>query len=259
MSRRFSSSHACQALRADAAGAAFRRCGLARRRAHGRRKPRGARYANLCLEVGARSRTWRYRKFRNGRSVTQMPGAWPQMTVLEAARTAAEITRRPRTWAPSPRRPARAERVRSRPGERPNGTSRGRSIPAADDKREDGCRVCLGHAPAPPAVEPRRAHPAVSPTIRRGPNPEQREPMNVRSRGSGSRAVSRGAARFRPPCPNRARRLNVKPWAPGSAGQSIRLPVGGSRAEKRRGNSRTGFSRRSSSRFPNRHHGVTAP
>lgn len=52
---------------------------------------RGARYPNLYLEVGARSKRWRYRKFFKGRNFTETLGTWPQMTVIEAAQTAAEI------------------------------------------------------------------------------------------------------------------------------------------------------------------------
>ncbi|MFV0334011.1 MAG: tyrosine-type recombinase/integrase [Tropicimonas sp.] len=52
---------------------------------------RDARYPNLYLEVGARSKTWRYRKFWKGQNFTETLGTWPQMTVIEAAQTAAEI------------------------------------------------------------------------------------------------------------------------------------------------------------------------
>ena len=52
---------------------------------------RDARYPNLYLEVGARSKTWRYRKFFKGRNFTETLGTWPQMTLIEAAQTAAEI------------------------------------------------------------------------------------------------------------------------------------------------------------------------
>jgi len=52
---------------------------------------RDARYPNLYLEVGVRSKTWRYRKFYKGRNFTETLGTWPQMTVIEAAQTAAEI------------------------------------------------------------------------------------------------------------------------------------------------------------------------
>jgi hypothetical protein len=52
---------------------------------------RDARYPNLYLEVGTRSKTWRYRKFWKGRNFTETLGTWPQMTVIEAAQTAAEI------------------------------------------------------------------------------------------------------------------------------------------------------------------------
>jgi integrase len=52
---------------------------------------RDARYPNLYLEVGARSKTWRFRKFWKGQNFTETLGTWPQMTVIEAAQTAAEI------------------------------------------------------------------------------------------------------------------------------------------------------------------------
>lgn len=52
---------------------------------------RDARYPNLYLEVGVRSKTWRYRKFYKGRNFTETLGTWPQMTVIEAAQAAAEI------------------------------------------------------------------------------------------------------------------------------------------------------------------------
>lgn len=52
---------------------------------------RDTRYPNLYLEVGVRSKTWRYRKFYKGRNFTETLGTWPQMTVIEAAQTAAEI------------------------------------------------------------------------------------------------------------------------------------------------------------------------
>lgn len=52
---------------------------------------RDARYPNLYLEVGTRSKTWRYRKFWKGRNFTETLGTWPQMSVIEAAQTAAEI------------------------------------------------------------------------------------------------------------------------------------------------------------------------
>lgn len=51
---------------------------------------RDARYPNLYLEVGARSKTWRYRKFWKGRNFTETLGTWPAMTVIEAAQSAAE-------------------------------------------------------------------------------------------------------------------------------------------------------------------------
>jgi len=55
---------------------------------------RDARYPNLYLEVGARSQTWRFRKFWKGRNFTETLGTWPQMSVIEAAQTAAEINAR---------------------------------------------------------------------------------------------------------------------------------------------------------------------
>ena len=51
---------------------------------------RDARYPNLYLEVGARSKTWRFRKFWKGQNFTETLGTWPQMSVVEAAQTAAE-------------------------------------------------------------------------------------------------------------------------------------------------------------------------
>jgi len=52
---------------------------------------RGVRYPNPCLEVGPRSQTWRFRKFWKSRNFTETLGTWPQMSVIEAAQTAAEI------------------------------------------------------------------------------------------------------------------------------------------------------------------------
>ena len=52
---------------------------------------RDARYPNLCLEVGARSKVWRFRKFWKGQKFTETLGEWPKMGVIEAAQTAAEI------------------------------------------------------------------------------------------------------------------------------------------------------------------------
>lgn len=55
---------------------------------------RDARYLNLYMEVGARSKTWRFRKFWKGRNFTETLGTWPQIGVIEAAQTAAEINTR---------------------------------------------------------------------------------------------------------------------------------------------------------------------
>lgn len=55
---------------------------------------RDARYPNLYLEVGARSKTWRFRKFWKGQNFTETLGTWPQMGVIEAAQTAAEFNSR---------------------------------------------------------------------------------------------------------------------------------------------------------------------
>lgn len=51
---------------------------------------RDARYPNLYLEVGARSKTWRFRKFWKGQNFTETLGTWPQMSVVEASQKAAE-------------------------------------------------------------------------------------------------------------------------------------------------------------------------
>lgn len=50
---------------------------------------RDPRYPCLYLEVGARSKTWRFRKFWKGQNFTETLGTWPQMTVVEAAQDAA--------------------------------------------------------------------------------------------------------------------------------------------------------------------------
>lgn len=50
---------------------------------------RDPRFPNLYLEVGARSKTWRIRKFWKGQNFTETLGTWPQMTVIEAAQEAA--------------------------------------------------------------------------------------------------------------------------------------------------------------------------
>lgn len=55
---------------------------------------RDSRYPNLYLEVGARSKTWRFRKFWKGQNFTETLGTWPAMTVIEAAQTAAEFNTR---------------------------------------------------------------------------------------------------------------------------------------------------------------------
>lgn len=52
---------------------------------------RDPRYPNLYLEVGSRSKTWRFRKFWKGQNFTETLGTWPQMGVIEAAQTAAEF------------------------------------------------------------------------------------------------------------------------------------------------------------------------
>lgn len=50
---------------------------------------RDPRYPNLYLEVGARSKTWRFRKFWKGQNFTEALGNWPQMGWIEAAQEAA--------------------------------------------------------------------------------------------------------------------------------------------------------------------------
>lgn len=50
---------------------------------------RDPRSPNLCLEAGARSKTWRFRKFWKGQNVTETLGTCQQMTVIEAAQEAA--------------------------------------------------------------------------------------------------------------------------------------------------------------------------
>lgn len=55
---------------------------------------RDTRYPNLYLEVGTRSKTWRFRKFWKGQNFTETLGTWPQMGVIEAAQTAAEFNTR---------------------------------------------------------------------------------------------------------------------------------------------------------------------
>jgi integrase len=50
---------------------------------------RDARYPNLYLEVGARSKTWRFRKFWKGQNFTETLGTWPQMSIVEASQKAA--------------------------------------------------------------------------------------------------------------------------------------------------------------------------
>ena len=52
---------------------------------------RNARYPNRYLEVGTRSTTLSYRKFWKGQNLTETLGSWPNMGVIEAAQTAAEI------------------------------------------------------------------------------------------------------------------------------------------------------------------------
>lgn len=50
---------------------------------------RDPRFPNLYLEVGARSKTWRFRKFWKGQNFTEALGNWPQMGWIEAAQEAA--------------------------------------------------------------------------------------------------------------------------------------------------------------------------
>ena len=51
---------------------------------------RDPRYPNLYLEVGARSKTWRFRKFWKGANFTETLGTWPEMSVVEASQKAAK-------------------------------------------------------------------------------------------------------------------------------------------------------------------------
>lgn len=48
-------------------------------------------FPNLYLEVGARSKMWRFRKFWKGQNFTETLGTWPQMSVVEASQKAARI------------------------------------------------------------------------------------------------------------------------------------------------------------------------
>lgn len=50
---------------------------------------RDPRNPNLYLEVRARPKTWRFRKFWKGQNFTETLGTWPQMSVVEAAQEAA--------------------------------------------------------------------------------------------------------------------------------------------------------------------------
>ena len=50
---------------------------------------RAPRFPNLYLEVGARSKTWRFRKFWKGQNFTEAMGNWPQMGWIEASQEAA--------------------------------------------------------------------------------------------------------------------------------------------------------------------------
>ena len=50
---------------------------------------RDPRYPCLYLEVGARSKTWRFRKFWKGQNFTETLGTWPQMSAVEASQEAA--------------------------------------------------------------------------------------------------------------------------------------------------------------------------
>ena len=50
---------------------------------------RDPRFPNLYLEVGARSKTWRFRKFWKSQNFTEALGNWPQMGWIEAAQEAA--------------------------------------------------------------------------------------------------------------------------------------------------------------------------
>ena len=52
---------------------------------------RDARYPNLYLDVGARSKIRRFRKFWKGQNFTETRGGLPKTGVIEAAQTAAEI------------------------------------------------------------------------------------------------------------------------------------------------------------------------
>lgn len=49
---------------------------------------RDERYPNVYLEVGTRSKTWRFRKFEQGRNTVRTLGHWPKMDWLRAAREA---------------------------------------------------------------------------------------------------------------------------------------------------------------------------
>ena len=50
---------------------------------------RDPRYPCLYLEVGARSKTWRFRKFWKDQNFTETLGTWPQMSAVEASQEAA--------------------------------------------------------------------------------------------------------------------------------------------------------------------------
>lgn len=53
---------------------------------------RDPRYPNLYLEVGARSKTWRFRKFWKGQNFTETLGSWPQMSVVAASQAAEKLS-----------------------------------------------------------------------------------------------------------------------------------------------------------------------
>lgn len=56
----------------------------------GTERYRDARFANLYFEVGARTKVWRFRKFKDGKNTVRTLGTWPQDDWLVAARRTAD-------------------------------------------------------------------------------------------------------------------------------------------------------------------------
>lgn len=147
---------------------------------------RDARYPNLYLEVGTRSKTWRYRKFWKGQNFTETLGTWPNMGVIEAAQTAAEINQRVEETGITRHddRRRNAPEITLRVALEQHCTQaldpRQRKVSGVFDVRDDGTLVCPNSRPLA------------------GPNlPRENSPNGRQNRRSQRRTVNRNLLRLR--------------------------------------------------------------